>query len=117
MEKNNSLFCRQAVHKDRCVAVVLKKNIQLGVCRVRRSWLRLEKRQVDISVSCHLWVSGKVSSSGTKAVTESKKGHGCLKNAEALVARIKNRTEGDAKYFFSSAQLYCLHKRSQKRKL
>ena len=42
--KNNSLFCREAVHRDRWVAAVFNKNIQLGAYRVRKSWLRLESR-------------------------------------------------------------------------
>ena len=35
--KKSFLFCNEAVHKDRCVAVLFNKNVQLGTYRVRKS--------------------------------------------------------------------------------
>lgn len=61
--------------------------------------LRLEKMHVAVYV-CHLHLSRKVSSRETKAANESKKRHGCPKNAKAPVACINNRTKDDAESVF-----------------
>ena len=37
--KKSFLFCNEAVHKDRCVAVLFSKNTQLGTYRAMKSWL------------------------------------------------------------------------------
>ncbi|XP_049658463.1 uncharacterized protein LOC126039405 isoform X2 [Accipiter gentilis] len=105
--KNDSFFCKKAVHKDRCVAVLFSKNTQLGTYRFDGALavLKLEKMYVDLWV-CHLRVSRKVSSSESKVANESKKKgekkkkYSCLKDAKALVACVNSCTENDAKILF-----------------